>query len=129
MAKVNYIPADDMPRRTSQFGFDFDRDNPADVPSDHPALKKFRGNPFFSVEDDPIAQPESQGAPVGLRAIHRGRGVYGIVDGIVPLDQLGQMTKADADAFNAMSDAEKSTFVDKSPEPAQPVVPTTNLLP
>lgn len=121
MAKVNYLPTDDMPRRTTQFGFDFDRDNATDVPAGHAALKKFRGNPFFSVEDDPLTG--QGGAQSGLRAIHRGRGVYGIVDGIVPLDQLGQMTKADADAFNALSESEKSAFVDKPPvDPPQPTV-------
>ncbi|MBN9074303.1 MAG: hypothetical protein J0H34_22425 [Rhizobiales bacterium] len=46
----------------------------------------------------------------GLKAIHSGGGKFNVVDGDTVL--LSGLSKADADAFNAMSDAEKITFIE-----------------
>lgn len=123
MAKVTYTPTDEMPSKTSQFGFDFDAGKSVDVPAGK-ALDKFRGNAFFDVAEDTKASPEKAGN--GLEAVHRGRGVYAVVWNGVVLDQLDPMNKADADAFNAMSDEDKAAFVDKPaapPAPPEPAAP------
>lgn len=127
MTKVQYRPEDGSPSRTTTLGYDFDASQPTEV-TDAKVLAKLRANRFFIVDEDAPIDP---GPGLGLRAVHRGRGVYGIADGGVQLDQLGPMTKADADAFNALSDADKAVFVDKpaaSPDqsaPAPVVVPAS----
>lgn len=118
MTKVHYRPEEGSPRTTTTLGHDFDDREPTDV-TDAKVLAKLRGNRFFEVEEDLSAVSGNEG---GLRAVHRGRGVYGVADGGVQLDQIGPMTKADADAFNALTDAEKAAFVDKPADPITPVV-------
>ena len=54
---------------------------------------------------------ETTGEPViGYRAVHKGRGKFAIVrgDDVVQTD----LTKADADTFNAMTEADKASFVE-----------------
>lgn len=52
MAKVTYTPdSDELPKETSQFGYDFAAGKAVDV--SHPAhLRKFAGNPHFKVSGD-----------------------------------------------------------------------------
>jgi len=76
-------------------------------------IKKLRGNGLFEVHgaDEEPEEPASE----GLVAKHRGRGTYGVFDGDQLLDGIPPMTKDDADAFNAKTDAEKQAFVDNPP--------------
>lgn len=109
MAKVTYRPVREhaAPDHTSQYGYDFEAGQPVEV-TNAAHVAKFSGHPSFEVEhiDDP--------APSGLQAVHRGRGVYGIVDGDRVLDQMGQLSKDEAEAFNAMSEADKAEYVSKA---------------
>lgn len=102
MAKVIYTPGADMPGETTNLGFDFVAGKPTEV--DGPMLRKFRAHPFFKVEED---KPEDK----GLHAVHKGRGVYAIMrDGS---EVETGMSKADAEAFNALSEAEQRQFLGK----------------
>lgn len=107
MAKVTYKPEPGTPARHTQFGVEFGPE-PVDV-TDKKVLAKVRGNPFYEVVGDGETEPPQNST---LVARHRGRGVYGVFDGDIALDAIGQMTKGDAEAFNAMSDAEKAAFID-----------------
>ncbi|MBI5111856.1 MAG: hypothetical protein HZA68_07775 [Rhodovulum sp.] len=63
-----------------------------------------------------FGEPEPAGPAVtvpDLHAVHRGRGSYSIMQGEEEL--ADGLTKADADAFNALSPADRAAFVaDKS---------------
>lgn len=48
--------------------------------------------------------------PQELKAVHHGGGKFNIVDGDVVL--VAGLTKADADAFNGLSDEDKKAYVD-----------------
>lgn len=99
MAKVSYLPGD-----TEQFGYVFHGGKPVDV-TDAKHLAKFRGNRFFNVEEEK-AKDET---PTGLHAKHKGRGKWSIFDGDKELK--ADLSKEDAEAFNAMSDDEKAEYV------------------
>lgn len=72
-------------------------------------------------------QPERGPAPVtpgqadapdgdsGLRAVHRGRGVYAVMQGDKDEEVLGGLTKADAEQFNALDAEQKAEFVAAAP--------------
>lgn len=124
MAKVTYNPGEDMPNRTSLFGYDFDggrNGQPTEIPEGR-ALNKLRAMqpdkgegtpgtagfvPWFSIEEDaPVEQVE------GYTAKHKGRGVYAVVKG--DADVVDGLTKDEAAAFNAMSDDDKSAWVAKA---------------
>lgn len=117
MAKVLYDPKDmDSPHHTTVLGIDFTGGAAPVTVQPGPKLDKFRlwqqYHPelgFSVIEDEP--------AKTGLQAVHRGRGVYAVVDDGVPLDKLDPMTKEQADAFNALSAEDKAVFVD---QPAAP---------
>lgn len=116
MAKVSYDPKPhDLPNRTTVLGYSFEGGDSIDVPEGI-SLGKFRAwqtyHPElgFTVEDASPAKPTNQD---GLVAIHRGRGVFAVVQDGVVLDKLDPMSKAEADAFNALSDEDKAAFVDK----------------
>lgn len=49
--KVTYKPDDDMPKETEQYGHRFVAGKPVDI-TDAKHLMKFRGNPWFMVEDE-----------------------------------------------------------------------------
>lgn len=51
-------------------------------------------------------------AVVGLKAVHHGGGKFNVVDGDTVL--LSGLPKADADAFNEMSDEDKRAYVEAS---------------
>lgn len=103
MAKVSYHPEPGAAEETSQFGFNFAKGKSVDV-SDAHALAKFRGNRFFKV-----SEKEKETEDSGLKAVHRGAGSYSIMDGDKEVKQ--GLTKADADAFNGLSDADKAEYI------------------
>lgn len=170
MAKVSYAPEPDqiaegdLPKDTSQFGYDFIGDKPVEVTN--PAhLRKFAGHPFFKVSGDlpkdavvrtaaeresaslgsgsqeittgvpaPVAVSPAPDAPEpgpdkvtpgqadapngdsGLRAVHRGRGVYAVMEGDKDEEVLGGLTKQDAENFNALPADQKLAFVATAPK-------------
>jgi hypothetical protein len=85
---------------------------------EHSALiGKLRGNPHFEVAGADEAETPT---PV-LEARHRGRGVYAIVRSDETL--VEGLNKADAEAFNAMTDDDKATYVQAALEDAAPPAP------
>lgn len=124
MTKVYYTPstdlADDMPKFTSQFGYDFEAGKPTEV--DRPEVaKKLSGNPFFRTEsydelvakkpkDNPHAINLPPPAETGLKAEHHGGGKFNITRGEEVLAK--GLSKSEADAFNAMSDADKEAYAE-----------------
>jgi hypothetical protein len=107
MAQVKYLEGD-----TTQYGYDFIGGNSVEV-TDEKHLAKFRGNRFFEVTDEP-----SEPAGLELLAKHKGRGVFSIVRG--DEDIVEGLTKADADAFNALSDEDKAAYVESALVPERP---------
>jgi hypothetical protein len=59
-----------------------------------------------------ISKLKQSQAPASLKAEHHGGGKFNITQGEAVLAQ--GLSKADADAFNAMSDAEKAAYVKES---------------
>lgn len=106
MAKVKFIPEAGVSDETEQYGVSFANGEFVEV-TDEKALAKFRGNPFFDVEDD--AKEETEEVNVGLQAVHNGGGRFVIKrDGEIIKKGLN---KADADAFNDLSDEDKAAYV------------------
>lgn len=104
MTKVKYLGG-----ATSQFGYDFEDGKSVDV-TDDKALAKFKGNRFFEVAGDKAEDTEKPvDATTGLKAEHHGGGKFNITNGENVI-QRG-LSKADADAFNAMTDDEKTAYV------------------
>ncbi|MGV2110149.1 hypothetical protein ACQZ46_02605 [Agrobacterium salinitolerans] len=106
MTKVSYHPGNSESDETEQFGYSFAGGKPTEVKdSDGHALAKFAGNRFFKVHEKKEAKSES-----GLKAVHVAGGRFVIKkDGDVVKEGLN---KADADAFNGMSDEDKAAYVD-----------------
>lgn len=118
MALVRYIPERGTPETTTQYGFEL---GPEPVVVDDPrALAKFRGSPFFEVIEDadptPPATPPDPPANVGYRAVHNGGGRFIIVHGDKDEKVGAGLNKADADAFNALSDDKKAAYVEAMPK-------------
>lgn len=108
MTKVIYTPERGASDETEQFGYSFAGGKATDVPeADKKALAKFRGNPFFKVSE---AKEKADKAPEsGLKAVHVAGGRFVIKkDGETIKEGLN---KADADAFNGLSDEDKATYV------------------
>jgi hypothetical protein len=103
MPKVKYLGGD-----TSQFGYDF-KDGESVTVTDEKHLAKFKGNPHFEVSGDKSETEKPVTATTGLKAEHHGGGKFNITNG-ENVVQRG-LSKADADAFNAMSDDEKLAYV------------------
>ncbi|MCB5205012.1 hypothetical protein LH464_21330 [Neorhizobium sp. T786] len=60
MAKVKYLGEPGGVKETSQFGYDFKDGKAVEVDNpDH--LTKFRGNPFFEVDEDAVKMPVKGG--------------------------------------------------------------------
>lgn len=107
MTTVIYRPvADDgCPPTTTQFGYSFTAGHPVDV-TDGFALGKFAGHPHFEVRED-VAPADP--TPRDLVAKHIGAGKYAVLrNGERVKDGL---SKADAEAFNDLSDEDQQTFI------------------
>lgn len=108
MAKVKYDAKGDAQDVTA-FGYDFKDGKSTEVKDAD--LGKFDGNPFFSVSTK-AEKPETKtddSPDNSLKAVHIAGGRYSIKRGD---DELKKgLTKADAEAFNGMSDEEKEDIV------------------
>jgi len=105
MPEVRYLGEPDGTRDTTQYGYVFEDGKPVDV-TDAQHLAKFRGNRFFEVNEK--APQEGVGSS-GLKAIHIAGGRFVIKRGDDVIKQ--GLNKADADAFNALSDEDKVEYV------------------
>lgn len=84
---------------------------------DHPVIKAWVESKEIEVggakaaakSDDTGGGSGGGGATSTLLAVHRGRGSFSIMDG--DTEVLEGLTKADADAFSALSDEDKAKFV------------------
>jgi hypothetical protein len=61
-------------------------------------------------------QADAPDGDSGLRAVHRGRGVYAVMEGDKDEEVLGGLTKADAEAFNALNADDKLAYVATAPQ-------------
>lgn len=102
----------------SAFGVTFSEGKYVDVPAQY--LTKMLGNPHFEVQgakkgdapevaSEPAPVPAPAAPDTSLKAEHRGRGSYSIMRGEEEVKE--GLNKADADAFNALSDDEKAEYV------------------
>lgn len=122
MAKVTYhAPAGDEAVVTIGGLRFFDGEGKEVDPSQYGALLgKLSTNPHFEVEgffadlgDQSGSAGDSGDDPViGLRAIHNGGGRFIIVRGDKDQKVKDGLTKADAKAFNDLSDEDKEAYVD-----------------
>lgn len=105
MTKVIYLGEPGGSKTTTQFGYSFEDGRATEV-SDEKHLAKFRGNAHFAVDGG-----DHQKAPeTGLKAVHNGGGRFVIKDA----DKIVRdgLNKADADAFNALSDEDKAAYIE-----------------
>lgn len=117
MAKVTYKPAEGEPTTHTQYGITW---GPEPVEVTNPAvLARVRGNRYYQVEGDDGQELKTSSTDGGLEAEHRGGGRYVIVHGEGDDDVIKGLTKADADAFNALSDEDKAAYVEANKAPAE----------
>lgn len=115
MAFIRYIPEPGTPAHASQFGIAFGPE-PVIV-NDARIIAKCKGSPFYEVMDSGApSTPAAPSAEIGLRAIHNGGGRYIVVRGDKDAKVMEGLSKADAEAFNALSEDDKSAYVDKPAE-------------
>lgn len=110
MARFEYRPQPGMPDKTRNLRHDFVKGETTEV-NDDAAIRKLRGHPFFrEVEGAANTTAASSSASVGdLVAKHRGGGSYSIMRGDEEVKE--GLSKADAEAFNGMSDEDKAAYV------------------
>lgn len=107
MTSVRFIPEPGTPAQQEQFGIMWGPE-PIKV-TDPRILAKVRNNPFYEiVGDKPAEQGENK---AGYRAKHEAGGRYIVVFGDEDEKILKGLSKADAEAFNALSDDEKAAKV------------------
>jgi len=101
MANVKHPGGD-----TEQFGYVFTGGEPVEVTNEK-HLAKFSGNPAFEVEGSPANETSDD----VLKAVSRGGGRFSIMKGDNDAEVLKGLNKADADAFNALSEEDKAAYV------------------
>ena len=112
MPKIKYDAKGSGAEEVTAFGYDF-KDGMATEVKDADAAK-FDGNPFFSVsakaeKTDAKTTTKTEDDDTSLKAVHIAGGRYSIKRGDEELKK--GLTKADAEAFNDMSDEEKEAIV------------------
>lgn len=105
MAKVTFSgdpsPRSRNPAQITHLGVVFPLGVPVEVAADIAA--RLAGHSHFTVGLEDV--------PETIRAVHRGRGSYSVMDGANEL--LQGLSKADAEAFNAMSPGEQVEYLAK----------------
>lgn len=105
MPKIKYDMDDSGAEEVVAFGYPFTDGKSTEVKEEDVA--KFAGNRFF-ITASAKAEKEQKPDETGLKAVHSGGGRFVIKDGEkVVKDGLN---KADADAFNALSDEDKTAY-------------------
>lgn len=112
MPKIKYEAKGSGAEEVTAFGYDF-KDGKATEVKDADAAK-FDGNPFFSVsakteKTDAKTAAKTEDDDTTLKAVHIAGGRYSIKRGDEELKK--GLTKADAEAFNGMSDEDKAEYV------------------
>lgn len=74
--------------------------------------KKIAGNPYFSTEAAGRKTVKEEPEAPKFEARHKGGGSYSVFRG--DAEVMDKLSKADADAFNAFSDAEKADYLNKN---------------
>lgn len=95
--KVRYLDGD-----TTQYGYVFANGEAVDV-TNEAHLAKFKGNPFFDVEGS------GRDAPKGLHAVHKGRGVWAVMEDAD--ERLTGLDKSEAEIFNAMNEEDQRAYL------------------
>lgn len=114
MVKFSYHPEPGVSDETEQFGVQFADGKPSEV-TDEKAIETLRGNRFFKAHDGekkpaaPKAADKPAADPNALKATHIAGGRFVIKKGDEVLKE--GLNKADADAFNALTDEEKAEYV------------------
>lgn len=111
MATVTYHAPQGDSEVVSLSGLRFFDGEPRELDdAEHVALLgKLAHNPHFEVGFTVL--DETDPPPIGLRAIHNGGGRFIIVRGDKDQKVRDGLNKAEAHAFNALSEAEKRAFV------------------
>lgn len=114
MSKVSVTynaPEDDAAVVTMRGVRFFDGQSVSLDPIEHDGLiAKLRHNQHFTVSgDEPKAKKEKKHEE-GLKAVHNGGGRFVIKNGSETVKE--GLNKADAEAFNALSDEDKAAYVD-----------------
>lgn len=103
MSKVKYVAGDSGAEEVKAFGYTFKDGKSVEVKDAD--IGRFSGNPFFEAS----SKAEKAEDADELKAVHNGGGRYVIKKGgDVVKDGLN---KADAEAFNDLSDEEKAAYV------------------
>jgi hypothetical protein len=107
MTKVTWKGEPGGPAQIEQYGHIFPQGEPVDVPADHKQMAKFRGNPFFVVEDGEAAAPGNPDEELDppFAAVHKGGGKW-VVEGPEGTPPQGPFAKAAAAAKAAELNAE-----------------------
>lgn len=112
MAKVTYKPSEGEPTTHTQYGITW---GPKAIEvADEAVLARVRNNRFYLVEG---GSPKAAAGDDGLKATHNGGGRFTIVYGDSDDDVLKGLDKAEADAFNALSDEGKAAYVEAHKTP------------
>ena len=109
MSKVKYVAGDSGADEVKAFGYSFKDGKSVEVKDAD--IGRFSGNPFFEVSTKTEKQ-ETKTADdddTSLKAVHIAGGRYSIKRGDEELKK--GLTKADAEAFNGMSDEDKAEYV------------------
>lgn len=99
------------PKTISMYGIEFAFGVPVEV-EDATIAEKLRRHSHFTEGGKRTKQPLGIGE--GLKAEHHGGGKFNVTNGETVL--LKGLSKADADAFNDMSDEDKSAYVASASE-------------
>lgn len=120
--KIRYCPTDEqvaefgLPEITEWYGYTFARGEVVDVRSEIGG--RLARHAFFAADEGtgnaapPISAVTTDPAPVTeLRAVHRGRGSYSIVQGDQDKEVLLGLNKEQASEFNALDDAARAAYL------------------
>ena len=107
MGKFTAAYAGEAKGHIEAFGTTFPEGKTAEV--DDKFRAKLEGNPFFKMGSAPRKTGGKSTDDTGLKAEHHGGSKFNITRGEEVVAE--GLSKADADAFNAMSDEEKAEYV------------------
>lgn len=104
MTKIKAMYVGDAESPIEAFGVTFEEGKSAEVDAKY--ATKIENNPFFKLGSTPRKTTDDEN---GLKAEHHGGGKFNITRGETVL--ASGLSKADADAFNALSAEEQAEYV------------------